>query len=134
MPCLDESGQQRVYAPLEYETIILDEAGEESQGPEPYVLAANRLQQHVRFASAAKAAVRNTGLARFRNTAASAPGVTVETPDWVVTSVSDLNVLLPESIGGMSWGDARAALEALRHSEPDGTPRWQVVPEYEVAP
>ena len=127
----DESTSQRVYAPLEFETIIIDEAGLEAPVAAPYVLNGNRLRQQAGFSSVAKAAVRNTGLARFRNTAA-APTVTMATPDWVVASTTDLNVLAPDSIAGMSWGDARVAVEGLRHGHVGGAPQWQLVPAYEL--
>jgi hypothetical protein len=126
----DESPAQRVYAPLKYDTITIDEAGQESP-PQPYELGAHRLHQQLRFAAVAKAAARNTGLARFRHPGAAAP-VSLASPHWLIASTTDLNVLAPDTGPGMSWGDARAALQELRRSQPQDDTRWQLVPAYEV--
>jgi hypothetical protein len=126
----DESPAQRVYAPLTYDTITIDETGQESP-PQPYELGAHRLHQQLRFAAVAKAAARNTGLARFRHPDAAA-SVSLASPHWLIASTTDLNVLAPETGVDMSWGAAHDALQQLRRSQPQGDNRWQMVPAYEV--
>jgi hypothetical protein len=130
----EENSSQRVYAPLEYETIIIDEAGEETAPAEKYVLGAKRLRQQLGFASVAKSAVRNTGLNRFKN-AEAAPAVTIAKPRWTIASTTDLDVVAPNATeAGMSWGDAKARLKDLKQQQPDSALQWQLIPHHETVP
>lgn len=127
---IEESAAQRVSARLEYETILIDAAGAASPAQAGYVLRAEQVFQQARFASVAKAATRSTGLARFRNATVS-PAVSMKAPRWLIASTTDLKTLAPSSVGA-SFGDARVALQTLRHTA--GAAKWQLIPEYEVAP
>jgi hypothetical protein len=60
-----------LFAPLEFETIIIDEEGRRTQEIEDrYILIADRLFEQLRFGAVATSVVRRAGSAKFRNLAA----------------------------------------------------------------
>jgi hypothetical protein len=62
-----------LFAPLEFETIIIDEEGRRTQEIEDrYILIADRLFEQLRFGAVATSAVRRAGSAKFRNLTAPA--------------------------------------------------------------
>ncbi len=79
----------RLFAPLDYETIIIDEEGLATKEEEDrYILVAHRFFQQVRFSAVGTAAVRSIGAARFRNLERPA-AVSVRTEQYVIASVAD---------------------------------------------
>jgi hypothetical protein len=127
-----QSPDQRVYAPLEYDTIIINADGTDEILPDNYVLGANRLFLQAQFASVAKASIRTTGLRKFSNTRV-APAVKLVNPDWRIVSTSDLNTTAPSSASFETFGDASASVKALNKSATGGAAPWQLIPGYEVA-
>ncbi len=61
---------QTVAAPLEYESFVIDAAGQSSKAPDKYVLSASRLMEQARLSAVAQAPIRALGLGRFRDAAA----------------------------------------------------------------
>jgi hypothetical protein len=122
---------QAVPAPLEYETIVLDEpAPENAPSPQRYPLTQERLLQHARFGAVAKAPIRNLGQGRFRN--ADAPQVAMlRTPNWVIASVDDGKTIAPQSQAGATYSAKLATMQQL-NQQSGGARRWQLVPEHEV--
>jgi len=123
---------QTVAAPLEYESILIDAAGQSSRPKTGrYVLTAERLFQQTRFGAVARAPIRSVGMARFRD--ADAPkAATLHTPRWVIASVEDTRTVAPEATTGATWSETRAVMAKLNRAAPDGTARWQLVPVHEV--
>ena len=57
-----------LFAPLEFETIIIDEKGQATNEEEDrYILVAHRFFEQVRFSAVGMAPIRSIGTARFRN-------------------------------------------------------------------
>jgi hypothetical protein len=129
---IEESPNQRVYAPLEYDTIVVNADGTDEKPPDDYVLGANRLFLQAKFASVAKASIRTTGLGRFSNTRV-APAVKLANPGWRIVSTSDLNTTAPSSASLKTFGDASASVKALNKSATGGAALWQLIPAYEIA-
>jgi hypothetical protein len=129
---IEESPAQRVYAPLEYDTIVVNADGTEETPPENYVLGANRLFLQAQFASVAKASIHTTGLSKFSNTRV-APAVKLGAPGWRIVSTSDLNTTAPSAASFDTFGDAIASVNALNKSETAGAASWQLIPAYEIA-
>lgn len=116
-----------VASPLEFETIVIDAAGQSSRPKgSRYTLGIQRLGEHVRQSAVAKAPVRATGFARFRD--AQAPQVaTVQRVRWVVASIQDTSVRPAGVSAGADWSEKRATLAALNRA----ARRWQLLPEHE---
>jgi hypothetical protein len=122
----DQAGM--VASPLQFETIIIDAAGQSSRPKAArYTLSAQRLAEHVRHSAVAKAPVRATGFARFRN--AEAPQVaSVQRVRWVVASVADTAIRAEGVSAGAGWSEKRAAVAERNRTKT----RWQLVPEHET--
>jgi hypothetical protein len=128
---IDESLEQSAFAPLEYESIVIDDAGQ-SHKPEDhrYLLTADRLYQHALFGTVAHAPIRTAGLARFRDVEAPKAAV-LQAPSWVIASVADGKTIAPQTTAGATWTETRAALTKLNRSGA-GAALWQLVPKHEV--
>src|SRR6185503_5277244 len=78
-----------IFAPLDFETIIIDEGGEATNEEEDrYVLVAHRFFEQVHFSAVGTAPIRSIGTARFRSAQIDA-AVTLRTGQFVVASVAD---------------------------------------------
>jgi hypothetical protein len=125
----DESAA--VPSPLEYEPIVIDdEAGGTPPPPPRYTLEAQRMLEQARFGAVASAALRKTGVARFRNEELT-PAVTVRPLQLVVASTADLTKLAATPEVGESWIEAQS--EITRLNRRGGAALWQLVPAYEAA-
>ena len=129
---IEESPDQRVGAPLKYDTIVVNADGTEEFPPNDYVLGANRLFLQAQFASVAKASIRTTGLGKFSN-ARVAPAVKLAFPGWRIVSTSDLKTTAPSTAPLESFGDASASVKVLNQSDAAGAAAWQLIPAYEIA-
>jgi hypothetical protein len=127
---IEGSPDQRVYAPLTYDTIVVYADGTEEIPPDDYVLGADRLFMQAQFASVAKASIRTTGLSKFSNTRV-APAVKLVNPGWRIVSTSDLNTTVPSSTFE-TFGDASASVKALNQRDAAGAAAWQLIPAYEA--
>jgi hypothetical protein len=128
---IEESVAQRVYAPLEYDTIVVYADGTEEIPPDNYVLGADRLFSQAQFASVAKASIRRTGLSKFSNTRV-APAVKLANPRWRIVSTSNLNTNAPSSAAFETFADAVASVRALNRRDAAGAVSWQLIPAYET--
>jgi hypothetical protein len=124
---IDDSA--RVFAPLEYETIIIDEAGIKTKEAEKYVLLPHRFFEHVRFSAVGTASIRNVGAARFRNLERPA-AVTLRTEKYVIASVTD--GIAEPTAKPATFVETRAALTQLNRGVV-GEARWQAMPLHETA-
>lgn len=119
-----------LFAPLEYETIIIDEEGAATNEVEDrYVLAAHRFFEQVRFSAVGMAPVRNIGVARFRNTELP-PVVAMRTNQFVIASVTD--GLAAPTAKPATFAETQATLTQLNRSVA-GDALWQMVPVHEMA-
>jgi len=119
-----------LFAPLEYETIIIDEQGEAANEPEDrYVLAAHRLFEQVRFSAVGIAPIRSIGAARFRNTDQPA-AVTMRTGQFVIASIADGAV--PATAKPSTFAETQAILSHLNRGVA-GQALWQILPLHETA-
>ena len=81
----------------------------------------------------AASAIKTTGLAKYR--AASAPAaITVQEPQYVVTSALDLSVRSDILGNSSSYFKAQAALNAHLALHPEEAPDLQIMPLHEVTP
>lgn len=121
-----------VRSPLEYEPIVIDDGAGTTAPPPPsrYVLRVHRLLEQARFGAVANAALRNTGVARFRNSDLP-PVVTVRPLRLVVASTADLTKRAAPPEFGASWVEAQGELKRLNRR--GGAELWQLVPAYEAA-
>ena len=88
----------------------------------------NRLALHVRHSAVARAAVRGTGAARFRD--GSVPqAAQVQELRWVVAALDDTATRASGVNVDASWSELRSAAATLNR----GGTRWQVVPIHETA-
>lgn len=118
-----------IFAPLEFETIIIDEAGRATREPENrYILVADRLFEQVRFSAVALAPIRNIGAARFRNFKVSA-AVEMRTGQFVIASVADGTV--PPTAKAATFVETQATLSRLNRGVA-GEALWQIVPMHET--
>jgi hypothetical protein len=119
-----------LFAPLEYETIIIDEAGQATNEKEDrYVLVAHRLFEQVRFSAVGTAPIRNIGVARFRNTELPA-AVTMRTAQFVIASVAEGTV--PPTVKPATFAETQGALTRLNRGVA-GEALWQILPVHETA-
>jgi hypothetical protein len=124
---IDESAS--IFDGLKYETIVIDEEGRREK-EEDYVLAPERFFQQVRFSAVGLAPIRSAGLARFRGPAA--PGaVTLKAPQFAIASVE--NGTAAPATSAANFTETQAVLAKLNRSTPAATPRWQLVPAFEMA-
>jgi hypothetical protein len=77
--------------------------------------------------------VKNTGLAKYSTGPAPAP-VSVQDPQYVITSVTDLSVRSDILGQSTSYFEAKAALQAHLSDHPEDAGNVQIMPEHEVAP
>lgn len=125
---IDDSAS--LFAPLEYETIIIDEQGEATKDPEDrYVLVAHRFFKQVRFSAVGTAPVRSIGAARFRNLNLP-PAVAMRSGQFVIASVAD-SVVAPTAKPA-SFVETQATLRQLNRGM-RGAAVWQILPVYETA-
>jgi hypothetical protein len=123
---------QTVASPLEYESFVIDAAGQSTKPPTPrYVLTIDRLLQQARFGAVARAPIRKVGMARFRNPAAP-KAATLVAERWIIASVDDTKTTAEAPETGTTWNETRAALTALNRAAPGGATKWQLVPLHEV--
>jgi len=116
-----------VAAPLEYHDIVLNPvSGLAAEPAGIYRLPAQSLQRHIATGSAARAPVRATGRARFRNPDA-APAATLTPPSWRIVDIQT-NQVAPIDPGITTWSEQRAALDVLNQ----GGRRWQLVAAHEL--
>jgi len=119
-----------LFAPLEYETIIIDEAGQKTNEKEDrYVLVAHRFFEQVRFSAVGTAPIRNIGVARFRNRELPA-AVTMRTAQFVIASVTD--GIVPPTSKPATFAETQGALSRLNRGVA-GDALWQILPVHETA-
>jgi hypothetical protein len=119
-----------LFAPLEYETIVIDEEGEATNEEEDrYVLIADRLFEQVRFSAVGMAPIRSVGAARFRNLDLP-PAVAIRSEQFVIANVAD--GIVPPTAKPATFAETRAALNRLNRSV-SGDAIWQILPVHETA-
>jgi hypothetical protein len=119
-----------LFAPLEYETIIIDEQGQATNEAENrYVLIADRLFEQVRFSAVGMAPIRSIGTARFRNLETPA-AVTLRPQQFVIASTTD--GIVPPTAKPATFVEVQAALSRLNRGV-TGEALWQVMPVHETA-
>jgi hypothetical protein len=119
-----------IFAPLEFETIIIDEKGEATNEPEDrYVLVAHRFFEQVRFSAVGTAPIRSIGTARFRNLDVS-PAVAMRTGQFVIASVAD--GIAPPTAKPATFAETQATLRQLNRGVAGGA-LWQILPMHETA-
>ncbi|MGZ9013937.1 MAG: DUF6603 domain-containing protein, partial [Burkholderiales bacterium] len=118
-----------IFAPLEFETIIIDEEGRATKEEEDrYILIADRLFEQVRFGAVAQAPIRTVGLARFRSRGVEA-AVTMRPVQFAIASVQDGTVA--PATKAATFAETHAILTKLnRGVATDAT--WQLVPMHEM--
>jgi hypothetical protein len=116
-------------APLEYETIIIDEQGQKTKEPDRYILITDRFFEQVRFSAVGMAPIRSLGTARFRNPEAKA-AVTLRTQRFVVASTTDGTSAATAKPA--TFAETLAITSQLNRSVA-GEALWQVVPMHEMA-
>ena len=116
-----------VAAPLTYDAIVVDTMPQPSTAPKRYTLTATLLMAHVNTGAAARAPVRQSGLARFARPDA-APAATVNPIRWTIVALADGN---PPALDPTlrTWADYRSTLASLNRA---GS-QWQMVPTHELA-
>jgi hypothetical protein len=125
---LDEAAN--IFAPLEFETIIIDEKGEAQNEPEDrYVLVAHRFFEQVRFSAVGTAPVRSIGTARFRNLELP-PAVAMRTGQFVIASVAD-GIAAPTAKPA-TFAEVQATLRQMNRGVSGGAV-WQILPMHETA-
>ncbi len=116
-----------VASPLQFETIVIDAAGASSRPKVArYTLSTKRLDAQMLDASVAKAPLRGSGQARFREVAAT-QAASLRAPRWVATSIADTSVQAPGVRSEATWSEQRAAVVRLNQ---DGEV-WQLMLEQE---
>ena len=119
-----------LFAPLEFETIIIDEQGKATKKDEDrYTLIADRLFEQVRFSAVGIAPIRSIGVARFRNLEKPA-AVTMRSQQFVIASTAD--GIVPPTAKPATFAEAQAMLSRLNRGVA-GEAVWQVVPVRETA-
>lgn len=119
-----------LFAPLEYETIIIDDqGGAASEEADRYVLTAQRCFEQVRFSAVGTAPIRVIGAARFRNLDRPA-AVTLLTPRFVIASAAD--GVAPPTAKPATFAETLATLHRLNRGVA-GETRWQILPMHETA-
>ena len=119
-----------IFAPLEFETIIIDEQGLATNEVEDrYVLVAHRFFEQVRFSAVGTAPVRNIGAARFRNLDLP-PAVAMRSGQFVIASVAD--AIAAPSAKPATFAEAQATLRQLNRGVAGGAV-WQILPMHETA-
>ncbi|SHN13876.1 DUF6603 domain-containing protein [Rhizobacter sp. OV335] len=121
-----------VPAPLEYESIVLGEraaAVDAAPAPTRHTMSLDELTAHRDTGAAARAVLRRTGKARFRNEKAS-PAATLVAPRWQIVNAADTAPRLSPALATpASWSDQRATLDQLNR----GGAQWLLVPSHELA-
>ena len=119
-----------LFAPLEYETIIIDEQGQATNEEEDrYILVAHRFFEQVRFSAVGMAPIRSIGTARFRNLELP-PAVAMRTEQFVIASVAD--AIVPPTAKPATFVEAQATLRRLNRGVA-GEALWQILPMHETA-
>jgi len=120
-----------IFAPLEFETIIIDDQGQATNEVEDrYVLVAHRFFEQVRFSAVGTAPIRSIGTARFRNLDLP-PAVAMRTGgQFVVASVADAAV--PSTAKPATFAEAQATVRRLNRGLA-GEALWQILPMHEMA-
>ena len=118
-----------LFAPLEYETILIDEQSAATKEPDRYILIADRLFEQVRFSAVALASIRSIGTARFRNPEVKA-AVTILAQRFVTASTSD--GVAPATAKPATFAETLAVTSRLNRGVV-GESLWQVVPVHETA-
>ncbi|HEY7640573.1 MAG TPA: DUF6603 domain-containing protein, partial [Steroidobacteraceae bacterium] len=125
---IDEAAS--LFAPLEYETIIIDEEGAATNEVEDrYVLVAHRFFEQVRFSAVGTAPIRSIGAARFRNAELS-PVVAMRTAQFVIASTTD--GIVPPTAKPATFAETQATVSRLNRGVA-GEALWQMVPVHEMA-
>jgi len=118
-----------LFAPLEYETIIIDEEGLATNEEEDrYVLVAHRFFEQVRFSAVGMAPIRSIGIARFRNLDLP-PAVAMRTGQFVVASVAG-GIAAPTAKPA-TFAETQATLSRLNRGVA-GEALWQILPVHET--
>jgi hypothetical protein len=119
-----------IFAPLEFETIIIDEEGRSTQEAEDrYILIADRFFEQLRFGAVAQAPIRTIGLAKFRNPGGAA-AVTMRATQFAIASVDNGSVA--PATKAATFAETQAALTKLNRGTA-GAALWQLVPMHETA-
>ena len=118
-----------LFAPLEYETILIDDEGQATKEPERYPLIADRFFEQVRFSAVGMAPIRSLGTARFRNPEMKA-AVTLRTQRYVIASTTDGSS--PVAAKPATFAETLAVTSKLNRGVV-GEAQWQVVPVHEMA-
>jgi hypothetical protein len=118
-----------LFAPLEYETIIIDEEGQATKKEEDrYILVAHRFFEQVRFSAVGMAPIRSIGVARFRNLDLP-PAVAMRTGQFVVASIAD-GIAAPTAKPA-TFVETQATLSRLNRGVA-GEALWQILPVHET--
>jgi uncharacterized protein DUF6603 len=118
-----------IFAPLEFETIIIDEQGQATNEVEDrYVLVAHRFFEQVRFSAVGTAPIRRIGTARFRNLDLP-PAVAMRSGQFVIATVAD--GIAPPTAKPATFVEAQATLRRLNRGV-SGEALWQVLPVHET--
>jgi len=116
-----------VGSPLVYESRVVDTLPQPANRDPHYALPAKRLALHARTGAVARAAIRHSGPARFRVSAAPR-AATLVAPAFRIVPLTEGAPAAVES-DTRSWSEYRTALARLNRGAAD----WQVVPSYELA-
>ncbi len=86
--------------------------------PKGYRLSPELLEKQVRFGAVAKSALRHTGTAKYRTTAAKHHQIAKEC--WSIVATEDLMVQASPGAGGRpaSYSEAKQALSKLKQAKP----------------
>ena len=118
-----------IFAPLEFETIIIDEEGRSTQEAEDrYILIADRFFEQLRFGAVAQAPIRTIGLAKFRNLGGAA-AVTMRATQFAIASVDNGSVA--PATKAATFAETQATLTKLNRGAA-GAALWQLVPMHET--
>jgi hypothetical protein len=118
-----------LFAPLEYETIVIDEEGVATHEEDRYVLVAHRCFEQVRFSAVSTAPVRSIGAARFRNLDLPV-AVTMPSQRFVIASVAD--GIAPSTAKPATFVETQATVHR-RNRGVAGESLWQILPVHEKA-
>ncbi len=131
------SNADRLDAPLEYETFIVDTLPPPPQpqpSPPKYALNDARLFEQARFGAAGLSRVRTSGTAKYQNIK-RVNKVTLTKPGWAIASTNDLSLQpIPGTEGSKSltYSETQQLLSQFKQQNPGAAKQRQVVPSFEV--
>lgn len=124
---------QDSHRPVTYQEHYIDDPTTFSRFSRYYYMPANIHLAMTAQGAGAASAIKNTGLAKYRS--APAPSaITVQEPQYVITSALDLSVRSDILANSSSYFKAQAALNTYAALHPDEATDLQIMPLHEVAP